>query len=35
MGGTVRRWKQLGKDVEPDLKRAIEAFNQIFGAQAA
>jgi F-type H+-transporting ATPase subunit alpha len=34
VGDTIRTSKQLGKDVEADLKRAIEAFNQIFGAQA-
>jgi F-type H+-transporting ATPase subunit alpha len=29
---SIRTTRALGKDVEPDLKRAIDAFNQLFGA---
>jgi F-type H+-transporting ATPase subunit alpha len=32
VGDAIRTSKALGKDVEPDLKRAIEAYTQIFGA---
>ncbi|GLC25986.1 F0F1 ATP synthase subunit alpha [Roseisolibacter agri] len=32
VGDTIRTSKALGKDVEADLKRAIEAFTQLFGA---
>ncbi|HZF66798.1 MAG TPA: F0F1 ATP synthase subunit alpha, partial [Gemmatirosa sp.] len=32
VGDSITKTKALGKDVEPDLKRAIDAFNQLFGA---
>ena len=32
VGDAIRTSKALGKDVEPDLKRAIEAYTQIFGS---
>jgi F-type H+-transporting ATPase subunit alpha len=32
VGDTIRTSKALGKDVEADLKRAIEAYTQLFGA---
>jgi F-type H+-transporting ATPase subunit alpha len=32
VGDSIRTSKALGKDVEPDLKRAIESYTQIFGA---
>jgi F-type H+-transporting ATPase subunit alpha len=32
VGDSITKTKALGKDVEPDLKRAIEAYTQLFGA---
>jgi F-type H+-transporting ATPase subunit alpha len=32
VGDGIRTSKAIGKDVEPDLKRAIESYNQLFGA---
>jgi F-type H+-transporting ATPase subunit alpha len=32
VGDSIRTSKALGKDVEPDLKRAIESYTQIFGS---
>jgi F-type H+-transporting ATPase subunit alpha len=32
VGDTIRTSKVLAKETEADLRRAIEAFNQIFGA---
>ena len=32
VGDGIRTSKALGKDLEPDLKRAIEGYTQIFGA---
>jgi hypothetical protein len=34
VGDAIRSTKALGKDVEPDLKRAIESYTQVFGAGA-
>ena len=32
VGDSIRTSKALGKDVEPDLTRAIESYTQIFGS---
>ena len=32
VGDSIRTSKAIGKDVEPELKRAIDAYNQLFGA---
>ncbi|MDF1501969.1 F0F1 ATP synthase subunit alpha [Roseisolibacter sp. H3M3-2] len=32
VGDSIRTTKAVGKDVEPDLKRAIDGYNQLFGA---